>query len=133
MSVAMSVAERAALAAELHPLSDLAPGTTLGSCRVVRVGHVLYGGVPVTVAGSDGREFQLDVLRHDPEAPGVARAGSLDVFLSNGGSGDTPTVEGHGITAIALANWLLERQRRGLPVPALLTIRERAPLLRRRG
>jgi hypothetical protein len=111
-----------------RPFDDL-PGAKVGRCTVVRVDPVLAGGVPVTLASADGAEFRVDVLRHDPETPGVARAGSLAVFMNNGGSGDKATIEEHGLGAMALAALLAQREAAGSPVPALATLRHRAALL----
>jgi hypothetical protein len=108
---------------------ELAPGTRLGSCSVIRVGAVFEGAAPVTLGAPDGSTFAVEVLRHDPAAPGIAKAGSLDVFLNNRGSGKTPSVEQHGLGAMALARWLAQRESSGHPVPDLLTLPQRARLL----
>jgi hypothetical protein len=49
--------------------------------------------------------------------------------MNNGGKGSTATIEEHGLGAMALAQWLAHRETLGHPVPALLTLRQRAPLL----
>ncbi len=108
---------------------DDLPGTKVGRCTVVRVDPVLAGAIPVTLAAADGSEFKVDVLRHDGETPGVARGGSLAVFMHNGGSGGKATVEEHGLGAMALAGWLERREALGRPVPVLATLRQRAGLL----
>jgi hypothetical protein len=104
-------------------------GKRLGRCTVVRVDPIVAGAVPVTLRTDGGSEFEVDVLRHDPETPGVARAGSLAVFVNNGGSGDKATIEEHGLGAMALARWLEQREALGQPLPALWTLRQRAPHL----
>jgi hypothetical protein len=111
-----------------RPFDDL-PGTRVGRCKVVRVDPVLAGAVPFTLAAPDGVEFRVDVVRHDAETPGVARAGSLAVFMNNGGTGTNPTVEEHGLGAMALAVVLERLEAGGRPVPELVTFRQRVPLL----
>jgi hypothetical protein len=108
---------------------DLTPGTMLGACSVVRVAPIVAGGVPVTLRAPGGVEFDVDVVRHDDVTPGVARAGALAVFMKNGGKGSTSTIEEHGLGAMALASWLERREALGFPVPSLMTLRQRAPLL----
>ena len=108
---------------------NLLPGTRVGRCRIVRVSPVVEGGVPVELAAPNGRTFHVDVLRHDAATPGVARAGSLAVYVRNGGKGETATDEEQGLGAIALAALLAHREADGRPVPRLLTLREREPRL----
>jgi hypothetical protein len=85
--------------------------------------------VAVTLRAPNGSTFEVEVLRRDPGLPGIGRAGSLDVFLNNGGTGATPSVEEHGLAAMALARWLAQRESLGHPAPDLLTLPQRARLL----
>jgi hypothetical protein len=93
------------------------------------VGPIVNGGVTVTLRARDGSTFHVDVLEHDAAAPGVARAGSLAVYVENGGAGGTATDEEQGLGAMALARVLARREAAGMRVPVLLTIRQRAPLM----
>jgi len=111
--------------------ADVCPDTKVGGCTVVRVGSVDRGGVPIVLRATGGETFCVDVLRHDDETPGIARAGSLALFLANGGTGEMRTHEEHGLAVMALAGLLGEREADGKPVPRLLTLRERLPLLGR--
>lgn len=107
------------------PFPELMPGTRLGPCTFVRVQPVEQGGVPVVLRDPHGRDFVVEVHRHDARAPGVARAGSLAVYLRNGGDGATRTEETHGLGAMALASRLEARERAGGCVPRLASIVER--------
>jgi hypothetical protein len=112
-----------------RPVPEMFTGMKVGRCSVVSVGPIVAGALPVVLKAPDGSVFALDVLKHDRFNPGVSRAGSLAVYLNNGGSGRTSSVEEHGLAAMALAKWLARRESLGRPVPSLLTLRERTPLL----
>jgi hypothetical protein len=110
-------------------LPELVPGLRIGSCTVLKVGEVVAGGIPVLLQAPNGSQFGVDILRHDRRTPGVARGGRLAVYLNNGGTGGTASNETHGLGAMALAGWLARRESHGCPVPSLLTLKQRAPLL----
>jgi hypothetical protein len=110
-------------------LPELRPGLRLGRCVVVKVEAVTAGAVPVILRAPGGEQFAVDILRHDRTTPGVSHGGRLAVYLNNNGSGRTASVEDHGLGAMALARWLALREAGGHPVPALLTLRQRLPLL----
>jgi hypothetical protein len=112
-----------------RPVPELFTGMRVGRCVVVSVGPIVAGAIPVVLKAPDGSVFGVDVLKHDRFSPGVSRAGSLAVYLNNGGTGRTASVEEHGLAAMALAKWLARRESLGRPVPSLLTLRERLPLL----
>ena len=112
-----------------RPVPELFVGMKVGRCVVVSVGPIERGAVPVVLKAPDGSVFGIDVLKHDRFTPGVSRAGSLAVYLNNGGAGLKDSVEEHGLAAMALAKWLARREALGRPVPSLLTLRQRAPLL----
>jgi len=106
-------------------------GARFAGCLVHEVGPVKHGSVPVTFTDATGEFFVVDVLRHDPATPGVARAGSLAVFMNVGAradAGDRPTIEEHGLAAMALATELSRREEAGAKVPALRTLSERAAI-----
>jgi hypothetical protein len=106
----------------------LRPGTRFGSCTLLRVDARAGGAVPMLLAGVDGRTFRVEVMRFDPDVrspAAVARAGSLAVYLSNGGGGSTATDEEHGLGAMALADEIARREAAGMRVPALATMSER--------
>jgi len=101
------------------------PGARFASATLVRTGEQVRGGVPFVLAGAGGREFIVEVLRFDPDVPGVARAGSLAVYVANGGAGSAPTDEAQGLAAIALAEEIARREASGGRVPRLATMSHR--------
>jgi len=104
----------------------LSPGTTIDRWTVAAVHPLLLGAVPV-VLESGGERFQVDVLRRDQGGPQpVAQTPSLALFLSNQGDGNRGTAEEQGLGAMALAGYLSSREAAGVPVPELLTLRERS-------
>lgn len=104
----------------------LAAGTKVGACSVIAVEPVREGAIPVRMTDSQGQTFVVEVMRFDPAAPGVARAGSLAVYLRNGGNGAKATNEEHGLAAMALARVLAAREAAGATVPRLASVRERS-------
>ena len=105
-------------------LADLR-GACFAGCTVTDVAAIEHGCVAVTFKDPERASFTVDVLRHDPASPGVARAGSLAVYMKVG-HGRQVTHEAHGLAAMALASTLAQREAAGAPVPALLTLEERA-------
>jgi hypothetical protein len=110
-------------------LADLV-GLELGPYRVVAVGHVERGGVPVHLSTNGGSPFRVDVLRADPsDTVGIGVTSSVAVYLRNGGNGRTETNEVMGLGAMALAEELARREKSGQKPPAeLLTMGERVAL-----
>jgi hypothetical protein len=108
------------------PWADL-KGAVFATATVTDVGPIEHGSIPVTFVDSQGQSFVVDVLRHDAARPGVARAGTLSVYMRVG-KGQRATHEAHGLTAMAFAAELARREERGAPVPSLLTLTERAPV-----
>ena len=84
------------------------------------------------LADADGRTFTVEVMRFDPRVPGVARAGSLAVYVSNGGGGAIATDEEHGLGAMALAAEIAKREAAGMHVPELATMSDRGEPCRAR-
>jgi hypothetical protein len=105
--------------------TDVPAGTTLHTSAVVRVLGERDGVLPIVIADRHGTEFEVEVMRFDAATPGVARAGSLAVYVNNGGDGDTATHEEHGLAAMALATEIARRESRGDAVAKLRSLRER--------
>ena len=101
-------------------------GAKFGTCTVIGVARMEDGAIGVSLSGTDGRRFELEILGHDARTPGVARAGSLSVYVNNRGRGDTRTEEEHGLAAMALAAHLARRETAGESLPALPTLAERS-------
>jgi hypothetical protein len=103
------------------------PRARFGACEVVSLESMKDGAVSVRFADSAGRPFEVELLGYDSRTPGVARAGSLGVYLNNKGRGSTATIEEHGLAAMALARHLARRQASGAKLPVLPTLAERFP------
>ena len=100
----------------------LAPLVRVEGWTVLSMGAPRDGAIQVAMATPSGEAFTVEVLRRDPDFPGVARTRALDLYLCNQGSGTSASKEAHGLGAMALARVL-----EGRPVPSqLLTLRQRA-------
>ena len=100
----------------------------VGSYRVVAVHPMKLGAIPVVLATSAGREFQVDLHRHDQSIAGtngIRSAGPLTVSLHNVGRGDVATSEEEGLGAMALLEAVAHHAETA-SLPALLTIHERS-------
>jgi len=105
---------------------QLRAGVRVGPCTVSRVLPPENGALPVELMDPWGRPFVVEVHRWEQASPpAIARAGSLAVYLRNGGTGTTLTNETHGLGAMALAALLEAREKAGKPVPRLASIVER--------
>jgi len=102
------------------------PKARFGACEVLSLENMKDGAVSVRFADSAGRPFEVELLGYDSRTPGVARAGSLGVYLNNKGRGSTATIEEHGLAAMALARHLAGRQASGARLPDLPTLAERS-------
>jgi hypothetical protein len=105
-------------------------GTKLHTCTVVQAATTDDGAIAVTMTASGGERFDVELLRHDAQTPGVAQAGSLAVYMHNRGRGVTATVEEHGLAAMALAAHLALREAAGATLPSLPTLNERTGIVR---
>lgn len=87
-------------------IAPLAAGSTLGRWTIERVLPVENGAASVVVVDAAGSRFQLDICARDEQEPrnGPAQTLHFEVFLANGGDGDTATFEDHGLAAMALAD-----------------------------
>jgi hypothetical protein len=106
--------------------AGVVPGAAFGTCTVLDATQRDDGAIAVRMLGSDGRRFELEFLGHDARTPGVARGGSLGVYVNNHGRGDTATDEEHGLAAMALAAHLGRFEAAGGALPLLPTMAERA-------
>jgi hypothetical protein len=105
-------------------------GTKLHTCTVVQAATTDDGAIAVTMTASGGERFDVELLGHDAQTPGVAQAGSLAVYMHNRGRGVTATVEEHGLAAMALAGHLSRREAAGATLPSLPTLNERTGIVR---
>jgi hypothetical protein len=118
----------AAVHAYLGPVRE---GLEFGGYRIVSVGAIERGGIPMTLATPTGTQFRLDVLRFDPTegTRGIGVTGRATVFLCNGGCGETASDEASGLGAMALSAMLVERDAQGAVLPTeVRTMGERMAL-----
>jgi hypothetical protein len=106
--------------------AELRPNARFGTCEVVSVETTEDGAVRVRLADSAGEPFEIELLGYDPHAPGVARAGSLSVYMNNRGRGTAATIEEHGLAAMAIAQNLARAEAAGAKLPVLPRLLERA-------
>lgn len=108
-------------------LAPLAAGSRLASWRVERVSDLRHGAITVALTDLSGETFYLDICQRD-DAPGAAvppgRSDRCDVFVANLGDGAAPTVEDHGLAAMAVAE-VLRANEHQVRIDGLLTLRQR--------
>ncbi len=102
------------------------PASVMQRWRIVAVHPIHMGAIPVVMETADGRRYQVDVLRRDPQGPrAVADTERLSLYVQNQGHGATATDEEQGLGVMALASVLRTREAEGAAIPELLTLRER--------
>jgi hypothetical protein len=102
------------------------PSARFAGCEILGVERAADGAFGVRFADRSGKPFDVDLLAFDPRTPGVARAGSLAVYMNNHGNGATATIEEHGLAAMALARHLSRREAAGIKLPVMPALRERS-------
>jgi hypothetical protein len=129
LAAARKVQEGPTGAGNANPLDAVGvrPKARFGTCEVASLEKTTDGAVNVHLVDSTGKPFEIEILAHDPRTPGVARAGSLAVYMKNRGRGTTGTVEEHGLAAMALARHLARREASGVKLPVLSALLERLP------
>jgi hypothetical protein len=126
---AVSASAAPAIATPPTFLGKLSVGTKVGRWTIAGIHPLRMGALPVVLAGTDGKRFQVDVMRRDDGAgtpEPVAHTRALSLYLANGGDGRRRTLEDQARGALALAAALakVEAKKQAEP-PALLTWRER--------
>jgi len=108
-------------------LAPLTTGSMLGAWRVTGLSAVRHGALTVRLSDAAGATFYLDVCARDGglgahEPPACSER--YDIYLSNHGKGADPTVEDHGLAAMALSEILRANENR-VGVEGFLTLRQR--------
>ena len=104
-------------------LGELQAGARIDRWTIVRV-EARESWLAMVLSGPDGKHFQVELLRGDPEGPPpVASTQSLAVFILDRPEGAPPDEQLMG--AQALAAELTKREEAGAKAPFLLTMRER--------
>lgn len=108
-------------------VAPLTPGSQLDRWQVARILPLQNGAASVVLSDTRGQQFQLDVCARDRRkgAPlGPGRSELYEVFLANCGNGRKPTLEEHGLAAMALAEVIRSNEHR-VPASAFMTLSER--------
>jgi hypothetical protein len=85
--------------------------------KILEVGPVERGVIPVAMQAADGSRFLVEIAGRSAGGPRpVAETRRYALYLANGGDGNTATVEEHGLGVMALAAALRSREAAG---PAL--------------
>ena len=105
----------------------LTPGSALSShWRIEAVYDVRAGAIPVVLATLSGHRFAVEIFLGGPDAPGIATAGPLALYLVNRGDGSSSSDESAGLGVMALGNALAARLAEGAVVPdGLVTLAQR--------
>ncbi len=89
-------------------------GIRLDRWKIVEVGAVKSGVLPVVMQAADGGRFVVEIAGRSANGPrAVAETHRYALYLSNGGDGNTATVEEHGLGVMALAAALRAREAAG--------------------
>jgi hypothetical protein len=113
----------------LAPSELFAELPPLAGCRVVHVGAILAGAVPLVLEGPAGL-FQVDVCRLGTKgARGLAQSRSLEFFVHNGGRGDRLSSPEQIRAVRALAAELERRELAGARIPELSSWVERQEIV----
>ncbi len=116
-------------------LAPLQAGSPIGSAKLVGVGSIRKGAADVEFEDADHQRFSARICLRDNEhgAPTpIARTERYELFLANGGTGNTPTREDHGLTVMALAS-LLRKNEVDVEPLAVTTMRDRWRRMDSRG
>ena len=126
-SASPDVAEEEGVGDASDLLAPLTTGSMLGAWHVTGLSEVRHGALTVRLSDAAGATFYLDVCARDvglgAHAP-PARSECYDIYLSNHGKGADPTVEDHGLAAMALSEILRANENR-VRLDGFLTLRER--------
>lgn len=98
----------------------------LGKWSIQKVQAPMLGAIPVVMRTPTGETFQVDILRRDVNASGIADTKHFSLFIANSGNGSTSTDEWQARGAKVLAHHLGRTERSGAPLPSLMTHSERA-------
>lgn len=114
-------------ARELAMVEALIPADLdVGKWTIEKVSAPLLGAIPVVMRTPTGEAFQVDVLRRDPSAGGIADTKHLSLFVANSGNGSKDTDEWQARGVKVLAHHLRRTELSGAPLPKLMTFAERS-------
>lgn len=108
-------------------IAPLVAGSRLARWSIAEVRPLERGALTVVMADADGQRFSVEILARDGSPLGVrpvAETASFAVYMRNGGDGDHPTLEDHGIAAMTLAQ-VVSRNEASVDRAPFLTHAER--------
>ena len=124
--VAQQVEVDAETARQLAMVEALIPtDLDLGKWSIQKVRAPMLGAIPVVMRTPTGESFQIDILRRDESVNGIADTMHFSLFVANSGNGSKSTDEWQARGAKVLAHHLSRTERSGVPLPSLMTHRER--------
>ncbi|PRQ05201.1 hypothetical protein ENSA7_46510 [Enhygromyxa salina] len=116
----------AATARELAMVEALIPaGLDMGSWSIEKVQAPRLGAIAVVMRTPSGDAFQVDMLRRDASAAGLADTKHFSLFIANSGDGSTSTDEWQARGVKVLAHHISRTERSGAPLPELMTFSQR--------
>ena len=81
--------------------------TRLDSWKVAEIGQIQLGAVPITVAnGNTGERITFEVCRKGSVRTPIATSAHYDLYVANGGTGNTPSQREHVLVGRALSQRL---------------------------
>lgn len=106
-------------------IAPLTVGMKLGGCTLNKIADVTHGALGILLSDSQGHAFSVEVCARDEASPpSPAETEKFQLYLVNEGDGSIPTVEEHGIAAMAIAS-AIRRNEREVDASAFLTLRQR--------
>jgi hypothetical protein len=116
----------AAGARELAMVEALIPADLdVGNWTIEKVQAPRLGAIAVVMRTPNGDAFQVDMLRRDASAPGLADTKHFSLFIANSGDGSKSTDEWQARGVMVLAHHLSRTERSGTPLPELMTFSQR--------
>jgi hypothetical protein len=108
-------------------LSPYVEGASLARWKIAKFLPMSGGTLSVILTDKHGAPFQLDLYARDTAADALrppASSAAFDVFLANGGQGQTPSFEDHGLAAMSVAA-VIRQNETHVSGAGLVTLRER--------
>ncbi|KIG14442.1 hypothetical protein DB30_06785 [Enhygromyxa salina] len=116
----------AATARELAMVEALIPaGLDMGNWSIEKVQAPRLGAIAVVMRTPKGDAFQVDMLRRDASAAGLADTKHFSLFIANSGNGSKSTDEWQARGVKVLAHHISRTERSGAPLPELMTFAQR--------
>lgn len=114
-----------AIAVETALIAPLAVGSKAAGCTLIRIGELAHGAIGLVLTDRSGRDFGVEICARDPDSPrSPAETDKFQLYVVNEGDGSLPTVEEHGLAAMAIAS-LIRKNEHAIEASGFLTLNER--------